>query len=171
MNRTAKTPDMVRRELWVTLLAYNLIRQLIATSAALHGKTPRRLGFTLACQTVLASWMRCATRSCSNSAALYATILAHIAANEVANRPGRIEPRVLGWGTDRGRELRATNHRRRLFELLNIVDRRDDSQAHGDHQHGPPKSRSRPQRGQRDQQRGEVQRIEEGLASVEEVQA
>jgi hypothetical protein len=90
-----KTPEMVRRELWVTLLAYNLIRKLIATSAAIHGKQPRRLGFTLACQTVLASWMLLSTRSCSNVPAMYDTMLAHIAANEVANRPGRIEPRVL----------------------------------------------------------------------------
>lgn len=48
-----KTPEMVRRELWVTLLAYNLIRKVIATSAAVHGKQPRHLGFTLACQSIL----------------------------------------------------------------------------------------------------------------------
>ncbi|MEE9295150.1 MAG: IS4 family transposase [Phycisphaerae bacterium] len=90
-----KTPEMVRRELWVMLLAYNLIRKVIVTSAALHGKQPRRLGFTLACQTVLASWMLLSTESCSNVRAMHVTMLAHIAANEVANRPGRIEPRVL----------------------------------------------------------------------------
>ena len=59
-----KTPDMVRRELWVTLLAYNLVRKLIATAAAVHGKRPRQLGFTLACQTILSSWMLLATGSC-----------------------------------------------------------------------------------------------------------
>ena len=90
-----KTPEMVRRELWVTLLAYNLIRKVIVTSATIHGKQPRRLGFTLACQTVLASWMLLSTGSCSNSRATHTTMLAYIAANEVANRPGRIEPRVL----------------------------------------------------------------------------
>lgn len=90
-----KTPAMVRRELWVTLLAYNLIRKVIATSAAIHGKQPRRLGFSLACQAILSSWMLLSTGSCFNSRTLYATTLAHIAANEVANRPGRIEPHVL----------------------------------------------------------------------------
>ncbi|MCH8147931.1 MAG: IS4 family transposase [Planctomycetes bacterium] len=90
-----KTPEMVRRELWVTLLAYNLIRKVIVTSAALHGKQPRRLGFTLACQTVLASWMLLSTGSCSNSRAMHVTMLTYIATNEVANHPGRIEPRVL----------------------------------------------------------------------------
>jgi putative transposase len=90
-----KTPEMVLRELWVTLLAYNLIRKVIVTSAAIHGKQPRSLGFTLACQTILASWMLLSTGSCLNSRAMYTTMLTHIAANEVANRPGRIEPRVL----------------------------------------------------------------------------
>ena len=90
-----KTPQMVRRELWVTLLAYNLIRKVIATSAAVHKKQPRQLGFTRACQSLLASWMLLATGACQNGPALYTTMLAHLAANEVANRPGRIEPRVL----------------------------------------------------------------------------
>jgi len=90
-----KTPEMVRRELWVTLLAYNLIRQVIATSAAVHKKQPRQLGFTLACQSLLASWMLLATGVCPDPQALYHLLLARLAANEVANRPGRIEPRVL----------------------------------------------------------------------------
>ncbi len=90
-----KTPELVRRELGVTLLAYNLIRKVIVTSAAIHGKQPRRLGFTLACQTVLAPAMLLSAGSCSNARAMYTTPLAHIAANEVANRPGRIEPCVL----------------------------------------------------------------------------
>lgn len=83
------------------LLAYNLIRKLTATSAVVHRKQPRRLGFTLACQTVLASWMLFSTGSCSNAAAMYTTLLTYIAGNEVANRPGRIEPRVLKRRRDR----------------------------------------------------------------------
>ena len=90
-----KTPEMVRRELWVTLLAYNLIRKVIATAAAVHQKQPRQLGFTQACQNLLASWMLLATGACRDVQALYTALLAHIAAREVANRPGRIEPRVL----------------------------------------------------------------------------
>ena len=90
-----KTPQMVRRELWVTLLAYNLIRKVIATSAAVHKKQPRHLGFTLACQSLLASWMIRATGACRDPHAMYTMILARLAANEVADRPGRIEPRVL----------------------------------------------------------------------------
>lgn len=90
-----KTPDMVRRELWVTLLAYNLIRKLIATAAVVHGKQPRQIGFTLACQTVLSSWMLLATGVCRDERELWKLALERIAANEVANRPGRIEPRMI----------------------------------------------------------------------------
>ena len=90
-----KSPEMVRRELWVTMLAYNLVRGLIVMAAATHGKRPRQLGFTLACQTVLSSWMLLSTRACRDARGLWRSTLERIAANEVANRPGRIEPRVL----------------------------------------------------------------------------
>jgi hypothetical protein len=90
-----KKPAMVLIHFWVTLLAYNLIRTLIATAAAVHGKQPRQIGFTLACQTVLASWMLLSTGLCRDVRGLWELALERIAANEVANRPGRIEPRVL----------------------------------------------------------------------------
>jgi len=90
-----KTPDMVRRERWGTWLAYNLIRKLIATAAVVHDKQPRRIGFTLACQTVLSSWMLPATDACRDERELWKSALKRIAANEVANRPGRIEPRMI----------------------------------------------------------------------------
>ena len=90
-----KTPDMVRRELWVTMLAYNLIRKVMATSATIHDKQPRGLSFTSACQTVLASWMLLSTGAVRDASALWGAALTSIAAHEVANRPGRIEPRVL----------------------------------------------------------------------------
>ena len=53
------------------------------------------MGFTLACQTILSSWMLLATGSCRNAQELRRSALARIAANEVADRPGRIEPRVI----------------------------------------------------------------------------
>jgi len=90
-----KTPEMVLRELWVTLLGHNLVRKVIAVAAAVHDKPPRQLGFTLACQAILSSWMLLATGCCRDPAELWRLALTRIAANEVANRPGRIEPRVL----------------------------------------------------------------------------
>jgi putative transposase len=90
-----KSPEMVCCQLWVTLLAYNLIRKVIATAAAVHDKQPRRLGFVSACQTVLSSWMLLSTGRCRDGRGLCRMALAQIAAHEVGNRPGRIEPRVL----------------------------------------------------------------------------
>jgi hypothetical protein len=90
-----KKPAMVRRELWVTLLAYNLIRKVSATAAAVHDKQPRQVGFTFTCQTILSSWMLLATGTCRDAREFWTLALKRIAANEVANRPGRIEPRVL----------------------------------------------------------------------------
>jgi hypothetical protein len=96
-----KSPHMVLRELWVTLLGYNLIRKLTATAAALHGKQPRQLGFTLACQTIMANYMLASTGVCRDPRAFWELALERIAVNEVANRPGRIEPRAVKRWRDR----------------------------------------------------------------------
>jgi len=52
-----KSPEMVRKELWTTLLGYNLIRTTAAAAALLHDKQPRQISFTGTCQYVLSSWM------------------------------------------------------------------------------------------------------------------
>ncbi|MDA1053630.1 MAG: transposase [Planctomycetota bacterium] len=46
-----KSPEMVHKELWTTMLAYNLIRT--TTAAFLHDKQPRQISFTSTCQDVL----------------------------------------------------------------------------------------------------------------------
>jgi hypothetical protein len=90
-----KSPEMVQREVWTTLLAYNLVRKVIAAAAAVHDKQPRQLSFTGGCDAIQSSWMLLATGSCRDPAELWRVTLEGIAANEVAKRPGRIEPRVL----------------------------------------------------------------------------
>jgi hypothetical protein len=92
-----KSPEMVRREVWTTLLAYNLIRTTAAGAALLHGKQPRHISFTGTCQYVLASWMlmSCGLIDGERLGAYCVTMLQQIAACEVANRPGRLEPRVV----------------------------------------------------------------------------
>jgi hypothetical protein len=92
-----KSPEMVRRELWTTFLGYNLIRTTAAAAAMLHHKQPRQISFTSTCQYVLASWMLL-SRRLIDSSRLHAhclEMLSQIADCEVANRPGRLEPRVL----------------------------------------------------------------------------
>jgi hypothetical protein len=92
-----KSPEMVRRELWTTFLGYNLIRTTAAGAAAVHGKQPRQISFTSTCQYVLASWMQLSgglIPAAELDEYLY-RMLEQIACCEVANRPGRLEPRVL----------------------------------------------------------------------------
>jgi putative transposase len=48
--------EMIHREFWITMLAYNLIRSSIALAAKLYKKLPRAISFTSVCQYVLASW-------------------------------------------------------------------------------------------------------------------
>ena len=90
-----KSPEMVRKELWITLLAYNLIRTTAAAAALLHEKRPRQISFTGTCQHVLAIWMLLSLGVCSDTDSMCRAMLAQIAASPVADRPGRIEPRVL----------------------------------------------------------------------------
>lgn len=110
---------MVRRKLWVTLLAYGLIRRVTTTAAAVHPKQSRQLRFTRACQSILASWRLLVTGAYREVRAVNAMMLAQIAAREVANRPGRIEPRVLKHRRHRYRLMErpadnyARNYRRR----------------------------------------------------------
>lgn len=92
-----KSPEMVQCEVWTTLLGYNLIRTTAAGAALVHGKQPRHVSFTSTCQYVLAGWMQLSLGLVPPSAwdAYLHRILRQIAACEVANRPGRLEPRVL----------------------------------------------------------------------------
>lgn len=92
-----KSPEMVHREMWVTILAYNLIRTTSAGAALLHNKQPRQISFTSTCQYVLASWMQLSSGLIPKSQldSYLTQMLEQIAGCEVANRPGRLEPRVL----------------------------------------------------------------------------
>jgi hypothetical protein len=92
-----KSPEMVRKELWTTLLAYNLIRTTAAASAALHAMRPREISFTATCQYILSTWLlrACtATQSQRHDREVW-LLLKQISECRVAHRPGRVEPRVL----------------------------------------------------------------------------
>ena len=47
-----KFPHMIRNEIWTHCLAYNLIRQTMASAAVTHERTPRTLSFAGATQVV-----------------------------------------------------------------------------------------------------------------------
>ena len=92
---SCKTPEMARKELWAHLLAYNLVRRVMAAAAWESGKSPRQLSMAAALQTLEAfrgELQRVAVGS-AESLALVQTVLRLIGTHEVGNRPGRVEPR------------------------------------------------------------------------------
>lgn len=90
-----KTAEMVRKEIWTCLLAYNLIRQTMLQAALAADRSPRELSFTAALQKIAASWI---TLSLSDEATLVVLVTAHLkhlATHRVGHRPNRVEPRAI----------------------------------------------------------------------------
>jgi Transposase DDE domain len=92
-----KTPELVRKELWTHILAYNLIRTIIAQAAHKHDVEPRSISFKGAIQTLEAFQPVIALQGEHDAArrlSLYQILLDAIATHRVADRPDRYEPRV-----------------------------------------------------------------------------
>ena len=88
---------MVRKELWTHILAYNLIRTIIAQAASEHGLEPRSISFKGAIQTLEAFQPVIALQAGGDAACrsgLYQQVLDAIAKHRVADRPDRVEPRL-----------------------------------------------------------------------------
>jgi hypothetical protein len=92
-----KTPELVRKELWTHILAYNLIRTILAQAAQKHHLEPRSLSFKGAIQTWEAFQPVIALQgeqSPAHRLSLYHKLLDAIATHRVADRPDRYEPRL-----------------------------------------------------------------------------
>ena len=92
-----KTPELVRKEIWTHILAYNLIRTIIAQAASKHDIDPRSISFKGAIQTLEALQPVIAIQGQRDSLLrlrIYNQILDAIATHRVADRPDRIEPRL-----------------------------------------------------------------------------
>ncbi len=86
------TPEMATKEIWVYLLAYNLIRLMMAQAAHLAHCLPRELSFKHTVQLWIA-WGHF-YRASDNDVALR-TLFVLIAQQRVGDRKGRIEPRAV----------------------------------------------------------------------------
>ena len=92
-----KTPAMVRKEIWAHVLAYNLIRTVMAQAAVAHDLLPRSISFKGALQTLEAFQPlleRRADRRGADRSGLYQDFLGAIATHRVGDRPDRFEPRL-----------------------------------------------------------------------------
>jgi len=90
-----KTPEMVRREIWTCLLAYNLIRKTMMEAARREGLSPRQLSFTAAMQKIAAGYGTLVVMDEATATELIELHLTHLACQEVGNRPDRVEPRAI----------------------------------------------------------------------------
>ena len=92
-----KTPELVRKELWTHILAYNLIRTILAQAAYKYDLPPRLISFKGAIQT-LEAFQPVIALQCEWDTAhrlrIYHELLDAIATHRVADRPNRYEPRA-----------------------------------------------------------------------------
>jgi hypothetical protein len=88
---SCKSPSMVQKELWVYLLAYNLIRLLMAQAAHSAGVQPRELSFKHTVQ----MWTAWTSQTLAAlTVTQHAELFRLIAQLRVGNRPRRVEPRA-----------------------------------------------------------------------------
>jgi hypothetical protein len=92
---SCKTPEMVRREVWAHLLAYNLTRKVLAQAALAGQVTPRQLSFAGAVQTLNAFRWLLTVAGEQDGARLVQALLLAVATHVVGQRPGRVEPREV----------------------------------------------------------------------------
>jgi hypothetical protein len=90
-----ETPAMVEKEIWMHLLAYNLIRGLMGAAAEASGKLPRQISFKGTLQALTAFRDPLEDASAGRRRVLVGVMLRTIAYHEVGDRPGRVEPRAI----------------------------------------------------------------------------
>ncbi|MFL5863132.1 MAG: IS4 family transposase [Solirubrobacteraceae bacterium] len=87
-----QTPEMVHKEIWAHLLAYNLLRTAMAVAAGENGIEPRQVSFKGAKQALTAFAPKIEAARPEGRAALIDAMLTVIAYHRVGDRPGRWEP-------------------------------------------------------------------------------
>ncbi len=90
-----RTPEMVRKEIWVHWLAYNLVRKTMAQSAVLHERTVRQMSFACALQAVAAGWAHGSVAAPQMLRALALAELKFMSGQKAGHRPDRVEPRAV----------------------------------------------------------------------------
>jgi Transposase DDE domain len=90
----SKTPEMVRKEIWMSLLAYNVVRALLAKAGLAHQREVRRLSFKGALQTIQEFGPALRDASSPGRPWSWRALLSSIAADEEGYRPDRAEPRA-----------------------------------------------------------------------------
>lgn len=90
-----KSPEMVKKEIAVHLLAYNLVRTVMAQAALLGHVLPRQLSFKATLQLVRAFEENLRHAPRGRQALRRAYLLAGVSRLRLPDRPGRVEPRAV----------------------------------------------------------------------------
>ena len=109
-----KTPEMVEKEIWVHLLAYNLLRTVMAVAASANGVEPREISFKGAKQALTAFAPKLEAARPRQRARLVDAMLKAVAYHRVGDRPGRWEPRAR---KRRPKPTKRLNQPRRVAKL------------------------------------------------------
>jgi hypothetical protein len=88
-----KTPEMVKKEIWAHILAYNLVRKIMLQSAMIYRRNPREMSFKLTLQLIIA--FRQAGILNKGNYESYATLFKAIASKKTGQQKRRNEPRVV----------------------------------------------------------------------------
>lgn len=90
-----KTPSMVRKEITVHFMAYNLIRSVMAQAAFRAGISPRTISFKGTLQTLNAFRYKIGLVDEEMLPSVFEAIIKAITGHRVGQRPGRSEPRAV----------------------------------------------------------------------------
>ena len=118
-----KTPELVRKEIWTHILAYNLIRTIMAQAASSHHIEPRTISFKGTLQTLAAFQPLIdyqGHRGPVYLADLYRQLLDSVVLHRVGDRPGRFEPRYRKRRSKRYAELKLPRHEAKLAILKGL---------------------------------------------------
>ena len=94
----SKTPSGVKKELWVTLIAYNMIRKMGNINSQLNNNPPRKQAFKI--------YIECLLQVLTGAARGYEASLYSLTKNEIMNSPYRWEPRLKRYRGQKYKELK-----------------------------------------------------------------
>ena len=109
-----KTPAMVQKEVWAYLLAYHLLRTVMAVAASENDVEPRAISFKGAKQVVSAFAPKLEAAPPEQRVGLVEALLKAVACHRVGDRPGRWEPRARKRRPKPGKRLTQPRHVARL---------------------------------------------------------
>jgi hypothetical protein len=89
-----QSPEMLAKEIWGGLLAYNLVRKVGCQAALLEGLSPREVSFTAAKQTLCAGLSQQVLSGPAQRQRVGREVLVRLGQERVGDRPDRVEPRA-----------------------------------------------------------------------------